>query len=298
MNADTPQAESLTQGGRQQRRVWLVGLVVAAALSTWWAASLRMPCGPAAGHEFSGASAVVAVPAEKSVFRLTTFNIHGGRGPNAPVDLNLTAAVLADQDFVGLNEVRGPWLWQSEDQSELLGRQLSLAWLFAPAEERYWHYRFGNGVLSKLPVRDWQRIPLPSPWSDGYRNAVRLALDVHSTTLNVVVTHLTRSDDRERHVQLEAVGDLFLSLAEPAVLMGDLNTTRDDPALQKLLTRPGVVDALGDLPAGRSQGRIDWILTRGLNVAGAGVKETAASDHPMFWIECEMPARILKDAKE
>ena len=67
----------------------------------------------------------------------------------------------AGLDLVGLNEVLGPKLWEKIDQCQELGERLGMSWLFAPTESRWWDGSFGNGMLSGLPVKAWQRIPFP-----------------------------------------------------------------------------------------------------------------------------------------
>jgi endonuclease/exonuclease/phosphatase family metal-dependent hydrolase len=107
--------------------------------------------------------------------------------------------------------------------------------------------------------------------------------------VNVVVTHLDRSDDRERREQLRVVGNYFLSLAAPAVLMGDLNSDADEPALQFVLKAPDVVDPLRVKLGEATPRRIDWILVRGATTTDAGIIEAGPSDHPYAWAELVIP---------
>ena len=98
------------------------------------------------------------------------------------------------------------------------------------------------------------------------RNVVLVGLPWQGRTVHLLLTHLTRRDDAQRQAQLRAVIDLFLSLAEPAVLLGDLNTEADDPQLARLLAAPGVEDAVGEhlrrsRPGDDPPRRIDWIIS-------------------------------------
>jgi endonuclease/exonuclease/phosphatase family metal-dependent hydrolase len=107
------------------------------------------------------------------------------------------------------------------------------------------------------------------------------------SALHVLVTHLDRVQDRA--AQLDRVTAEFLSLPEPALLMGDLNTTADDPQLARLLAEPGVRDLVAEgLGPKPPPVRIDWILGRGLRALQAGVVDTRASDHPLVWAEVEV----------
>ena len=251
--------------------------------------SQRVPAGGDFGTAFqrSDSTRVSDPSAAKRRFRLGTFNIHGGVGADDRFDLQRTAANLHTLDFAGLNEVHGASLLDPDDQAELLGRAIDRSWLFAPTEQRWFHYGFGNGAVSSLPVTSWQRIPLPRRHARSFRNLLLVTLDCQGTRVNVVVTHLDR-EPRERPEQLRAVSELFLSLAEPAVLMGDMNTPADDPDLKRLLAVPGVVDAVGQALGDKTPPHIDWILLRGLKCLDSGLTRDGASDHPLAWAEVEL----------
>jgi endonuclease/exonuclease/phosphatase family metal-dependent hydrolase len=274
-----------------RRLRWIAAIVVVVAGIVGYG-SIRQPTGPAEGKAFASVTASnhasVTPLAESKRFRLATFNIHGAKGTDRIVDLSRTAACLKGAQFVGLNEVHGPWLWQQDSQAAALAVLLDMPSLFAPTERRWGHYEFGNGALTTLPVRSWQRIPLSRNEAKSFRNVIRVTAMIGDAPLHILVTHLDRSRDSERVHQLQAVCEMFLSLAAPAVLMGDLNTTRDDPTLEKLLATPGVVDALDRLPIEAPDRRIDWILVRGLKCLDRGSIDTAASDHPCYWVDCEL----------
>lgn len=255
----------------------------------FWLLSWRVPSGPAAGNDVLSRTSVSAPQAARPDraprhVRLATFNIHGGKDRYDRRDLDRTAACLAGFDFIGLNEVHGAWFWQRADQAQLLGEQLDMPWLFAPAERRWLHYDFGNGMLVRLPVRSWQRMPLERRHGRSFRNALLTTLDVDGELVRVLVAHVDRSDDRERAEQLRVVGDWFLSLQQPAVLMGDMNTAAEEPGIARLLAAPGVHDPLAEA-TGSSVPRIDWLLARGLKTIDAGIEDAGASDHPLIWAE-------------
>ncbi|HVC99016.1 MAG TPA: endonuclease/exonuclease/phosphatase family protein [Pirellulales bacterium] len=268
---------------RWKRAVWLA---VALALVVWTANS-RVDCGPASGTSFSGNAANEIN--DPSTLRIATFNIHGGQGGDGRFDLGRTALALGGFDLVGLNEVHGRYAWEPLDQAEWLGRELHTHWLFAPTEQRWWHYQFGNAVLSKLPIKFWQRLPLPRRHARSFRNAVVVTCEFQGRALHVVVTHLDRSDPRDRQEQWQTIAGLFLALAEPAVLMGDMNTQELEAPLARLLTAQGVHDPLREI-LGETGPRIDWILTRGLRTIDAGIDDGGASDHPRVWAEVSLDA--------
>lgn len=271
-------------------------MAIVAVLALIWAGYRRLPAGPATGMAFHGAAAEPAA-AERSSFRVGSFNIHGGEGRNGRLELGRTAECLKDLDIVGLNEVYGRLFWEPAGQAEALGQSLQMPWLFAPAEHRWGHGHFGNAALCRLPVRAWEIIPLPQRYGHSCRNALLLSTTCRGRTLRLVITHLDRSDDRERNRQFQAVSALFLQLDEPAILLGDLNTTGDEPLLAELLSTAGVRDPLAEVLGDKTPRRIDWLLTRGLETVDAGLIDNGASDHPCVWAELKLTGDAERPAR-
>lgn len=268
---------------------WITMVAVLLLAATAWESAHRVGLGTASGEKLSSIGAATKQSSGANTrIRLGTFNIHGGKGLDNRRDLQRIAAEIADLDFVGLNEVEGPFGLEEQNQAEELAARLNLSWLFAPAERRWWHYDFGNGALTSLPITAWQRIPLPRAHGKGFRNLVLLRSEFGGRPLNLLVTHIDRSDDRERSAQLRFVADIFLSLAEPAVLMGDMNSDDQHPELRRLLDTPGVVDPLVAIHGDDFPRHIDWIFLRGLTPRDAGLNEAGPSDHPAVWTEVEL----------
>ncbi len=263
-----------------------MGIAVAAAIAggVVWHGSDRTPADATQPLAMRGEAGTV--PSEKRTLRLGTFNIHGGRGDQQPVNLAATAEVLekADIEIAGLYEVRGGF---TTDQAEELAALLNAQSLFVPTEQRWWHDDFGNGLVARRPVRKVIRIDLPGTQPKRFRNAFLTTLDVEDQTVSVLAAHIDTEIDRER--QLAHVCELFRSLRSPAVLMGDLNCTSDHPAIESLLREEGVVDAVAAKLGSESQtGRIDHLIVRGLQVLDAAIVPTDASDHPAVWAELKL----------
>jgi len=269
-----------------KKKKWLsaILLVLAAGLLVWHA-SLHRPTGPAEGVAIHGHAA--ESPTVGRTLRIGTFNIHGCKGRDGHRDPDRVAECLADLDFVALNEVHGPRLWHDTDQAEQLGRRLGVGWLFAPVARVWYHRTAGNGLLSRLPVTFWQRIPLPRKLDHSYRNAVLVGLEHQGRTVHVLLTHISRRHDAEREAQLRAVIGLYLSLAEPAILLGDLNSDAEDRQIRRLLNTPGVEDPVGRILGDKAPRRIDWIVTRGFRPLDAGLIDNGSSDHPLVWAQLE-----------
>jgi len=278
-------------------RRWKRLLVVAVACATIvvYFGQQRRPIGPSAGpysadSSQAGAAGMAPWHNDSVRIRLGTYNIHGGRGTDGKRDLGRIADMLRGVDFVGLNEVHGPALYETHDQATLLARELKMTPIFAPTEERWWHLKFGNGFLSKLTVDHWQVVPLARRYGKSYRNYVHVRARASSgPAINILVAHIDRSDDRERHEQLRTVANQFLALEPPAVLMGDLNSDSSDDEIVRLLGTTGVVDALGKKYGLKKPRHIDWIFVRGCEVVDAGITGAGPSDHPHVWADVSLP---------
>ncbi|HVW02209.1 MAG TPA: endonuclease/exonuclease/phosphatase family protein [Planctomycetaceae bacterium] len=268
------------------RLIWAGVLLACGWGGSWvWSYAEEQASGPAAGTSLEG-PARDAEPLGNRI-RLGLYNIHGGRGTDGRRDLARTASLLreAHLDFIGLNEVHGG---AGGNQASEIAMQLQMGCLFAATEKQWQRDHFGSAALCRRKVDFWQRIPLPRVSGSGYRNVTLYRLPAEASELKVLVTHLDRVHDRAR--QLGIVLDLFRSLEPPVVLMGDLNTNRDDPQLRQWLADPEIVDCIGQTGAGKSlleAGRIDWILGRGVRRVDAGLSEIGPSDHPCAWSEIE-----------
>ncbi len=223
------------------------------------------------------------------VLRVATFNIHSGRGRDRRFDLARTAAVFSTPpDLLGLNEVRGTWHASlGRDQGVELGQRLGMQSAFVPTERRWWHDHFGNSVLTRLPITQIHRLPLAGLRGKAFRTATLVQFEFQSRSVQLLSVHVDSQSDRER--QLQAVLALFTGLQAPAILIGDLNSDREDPQLKSLLARPDVVDPLKDAPGG-ARGRlpIDWILARGFRSRSGQFIDNDASDHPAAVAELEL----------
>ena len=219
-----------------------------------------------------------------SSLKIASFNIHTGKGTDGVRSLSRIADLLSDVDFAGLYEVRGAAGRNEPNQAASLANLYQGGWLFAATERRWWSDHFGNGLLYRIPVRAALRVPLINTRGKAYRNAILATVELEQANVRVLAVHIDRENDRRP--QLQAMIDLFLSLQEPCVLMGDLNTTAEDPLLSNLMERPGVRSPLHESLVDRLPSQnIDWIFTRGLNTVVVNLVENTASDHPVVTAE-------------
>jgi endonuclease/exonuclease/phosphatase family metal-dependent hydrolase len=164
---------------------------------------------------------------------------------------------------------------------------------FVPTERRWWHDHFGNALLTRIPIGQIHRVPLPGNRGKAFRCATLAQFQFQKQTVQVLSVHVDSQSDRES--QLRSVISLFLGLQPPALLIGDLNSNADDPQMAELLARPDVVDALrGSPPDARGRQPIDWILARGFQCRSGQLIHNDASDHPAAIAELELPAPELE----
>lgn len=248
----------------------VLGIVAYAAFSRW-------PTGAAVGG--AGSMHLTTQPTTRPTLRIATFNINSARQRG----LDAIAKEIEGFDLVGLQETRNTLT--ERPQVEQLGELARLNALFAPTERTQFRDDFGNGVLTRLPVESWQRIPLPGTQSSGHRNVLVIETRLGDKPLTVMVTHIDRVIDRAQ--QLQYVWELIDDHPGPLVLMGDFNSVEDDPLLHHFRAEaPDAIESLGHAP---KADRVDWIFTRGVKVLDAGVRDTGASDHPLVWAELTLP---------
>ena len=244
----------------------VIGLLV-------WQGSEKTPLGPASGTSLNTVPSPASQPSGDTL-RVATFNIDGKDG-------DATADTMKNFDLIGIEEVHGKFPLSDANEAQTLGEKLNLQWLFAPVERQWWHDAFGDGVLTSLPLEHWQRIPLANDNADSNREVLLLRLTFAGKPLNVLITHIERHSDHDN--ELRSVISMFLSLEPPSILMGDLNSDRDDPQFQSLRKTAGVIDPIGDIIATANGGAYDRIFARGFHSTGAGFIDKGASDHPLAW---------------
>lgn len=205
--------------------------------------------------------------------RLLQWNIQWCRGMDGAVDPARIARVareLCDPDVICLQEVAAnfPALAGSagEDQAALLavafsGHEAHYAWGVDVPDGAGGRRRFGNMILSRLPVQQVLRHSLPWPAQDAVPSMPRVALEAVVRApwgpLRVTTTHLEYYSDAQRAAQAARLCEIdaearaqaaatpsdryesgpFRPFARPApsILAGDLNMRPDDPAMAQLL---------------------------------------------------------------
>ena len=182
-------------------------------------------------------------------WRVATFNIRHGLGPDERVDLPRLAGQIAalDADVIGLQEVdvrfgdRSDHADQAARLGELLGMQVRFgAALDLPPEAPGAPRRqYGLALLTRHEILTQQMHLLPDhpagPPSREPRGVLHARLRHRGgEELDVLVTHLDDAAREHRTAQVQGILRLAEQIPGPAVLLGDMNADPSAPELAAL----------------------------------------------------------------
>ena len=177
---------------------------------------------------------------------ILSWNIQAGLGVDGRVDMERiarTVHALADPDVICLQEVEGRGSGGPADDAErmredqfetlrhlfpghagVIGAGIERAQIGAASM-----YRFGNMVLSRLPILSVFRHLLPQPATPGTRHMQRQATEVtvrsSGGSLRVVTTHLEYHCSGQRRAQVERLRELHVEIAGQARHSGPAEDT-------------------------------------------------------------------------
>jgi endonuclease/exonuclease/phosphatase family metal-dependent hydrolase len=222
--------------------------------------------------------------------RVVTYNIHHGEGTDGKLDLERIAKVINAEkpDLVGLNEVdQGCRRSQGIDEPAELAKLTGMTAVF---EKNIDHDggKYGNAVLSRLPIVRHENHKLPSDYEGEQRGVLEVEVgDKDGETLLFLCTHLDyRPDDHERLASIETIENLVVdSDGQPVILAGDLNATPDSKVMETFAKTWGRsnVEPIVTFPAANPEKQIDYILFRPAAewevVETRVLDEAIASDH-------------------
>ncbi|MCB8821399.1 endonuclease/exonuclease/phosphatase family protein [Microvirga rosea] len=203
------------------------------------------------------------------MLRLITWNIQWGLGIDERVDLQRIvdeARSIADFDVLCLQEVSDNFdNLKSNDGADQFAVLANLLPGYAAVEgvaldipgQAGRRRRFGNMILSRLPVAQVLRYTLP--WeAAATRNMPRLVLEANIAAatgpLRIMTTHLEYSSDKLRRAQVEGIREAHRTAHDrvtvprvdgegtyvrfpttsSAILTGDFNMRPDDPIKQRI----------------------------------------------------------------
>ncbi len=190
----------------------------------------------------------------RQMLRVMTYNVHSCVGMDGKLAPERIARVIAQHapDIVALQELDvGRQRSNGVDQAALIAHHLEMKQVFHPTlhieEERY-----GDAILTHLPMRLIKAEPLPSPgsrWPSEPRGALWVVVELDGIEIHVFNTHLGLTP-HERKVQVEALtGPDWLAdpaCHTPVVLCGDFNALPRSSVCRELGKR------LKDVKAGQA----------------------------------------------
>ncbi len=258
------------------------------------------------GRVKDGATPKAKPRPRQDTLRIMTYNVHSCIGMDGKLSPERIARIIArySPDVVALQELDvGRARTEGLDQAHLIARLLAMDFHFHPAmhleEERY-----GDAILTHLPMRLVKAAALPGPPRLEPRGALWTAIDLQGSELHLINTHLGLLGN-ERLLQIEALlGPDWLGhpdCTSPVVLCGDLNALPSSRACRRLSTR--LNDAQAALEGRRPKqtffgrfptARIDHIFADpSIEVRDIEVPDTeltrVASDHLPLIVELRVP---------
>ncbi len=202
-----------------------------------------------------------------------------------------------DADIIGLNEIRGEGdLFEYEAQMEKLASLTGYYYYFGQALLVCGTGPYGNGILSKYPIKNVEKIMIPDPevksGKQHYetRCIIKATIDV-GTDLTVMVSHFGLNLDE----RVSAVQTLLPALErEKCIFMGDLNTTPEEPVLEDIRARMTDADdylsgKLLSYPSDTPEIKIDYIfVSPDIKIKYADIPAKVVSDHRPYIAKIEI----------
>jgi len=210
--------------------------------------------------------------ADATTLRVASYNVHACVGLDGRRDAGRVASVIRelDADVVALQEVLADGAAEDPDQFSFLADGLGLHAVEGPTlhDEIGPFGRYGNAVLTRLPVADVDRLDLSVSDRES-RGAVSVDVAWRGVRLRVVATHLgLQRVERRRQVDLllDWMGDdPTRARAAATVLAGDMNEWIPlAGSLRRLHRRFGRPPSVRTFPAGRPLLHLDriWVAPR------------------------------------
>ena len=234
--------------------------------------------------------------------KIASFNIFSTRRyPDSDkLDMTFSAAVIKQYspDIVGLNEVSsGPAFGeQPKEIAKITGHDY---YGFTPILHLPKGREYGNGIMSKYPIKSVEMIKIPDPEvkdEEGYyesRCVLKAEIDVLGG-ITVLVSHFGLVNGEKKNA-VETVMKLLGENPKRTILMGDFNMNPDDKILKPIF------EALNDTangydekdllswPSDKPERKIDYIFaTKDFKVEKTYTADEIGSDHKMILTEIEL----------
>ena len=183
-------------------------------------------------------------------------------------------------DIIGLNEI---YTGQEKELAERLGFYSYFA--FGYMEEGR---PFGNGIVSRFPLKDCETIKIPDPevkkYNGYYEPRCVLACTVQTGKgeLNINITHFGLNPDEQENA-VKTIAPLIHR--KNYILAGDFNVRPDDEILnffrQNLFDSAKVFDSeKQSFPSDKPDRKIDYIFTgESVKILSSDIPPVVISDH-------------------
>lgn len=175
--------------------------------------------------------------------RVLTYNIHHANPPSKPglIDIDAIVGVIkkANPDVVALQEidVHTGRSGKELNEAEAIAIRTGMKFYFAKAID-YDGGAYGVAILSKYPMSESQKFPLPTlETTKGEPRVLATALlDLPGNKrIRFACTHLdAQRADTNRVLQIEKIAQLLNNEALPIILAGDLNAVPESRVINKL----------------------------------------------------------------
>ncbi len=192
-----------------------------------------------------------------------------------------------DRDIIGLNEVRDYYEPDPDYPAEakILGELTGRNYIFAKAINMPGPY--GNGFLTKYPIKSYEIIPIPDPEikdEDVYyetRCLLKVVLDI-GKDITVFVSHFGLAK-QERRLAVKTVIEEAKKVTTPVILMGDFNLQPTDEIIAPLYENFNEAFAENNpftFPSNDPCVKIDYIFySKDIKLISSEVKRDVVSDH-------------------
>ncbi|HHZ18438.1 MAG TPA: hypothetical protein GX390_04030 [Acholeplasmataceae bacterium] len=212
-----------------------------------------------------------------------TFNIQSCHNYHTrEIDIDLMAETIQSSraEIIGLNEVYGA----DPDQAEEIAKRLGYPYHYFGQAIIHRDRPYGNAIISKLPWKEIETIPIPDPVRDTdeyYESRVVIRARFEKPDFTLITTHFGLAKSEQVNA-MRTVLSLLDEVKTPIVLMGDFNMVPDDAKIRPLFERLHITynPKIPSFPSVSPQRRIDYIfVSPDIEVIAAAIVSAVASDH-------------------
>ena len=227
--------------------------------------------------------------------RVLSFNIHHGNPPTekeSVINLDTIAKIIKNSkaDLVGLQEIDVN-LGRSyfENQAKKLAELTGMHYIFSKGIDLD-KGEYGTAILSKNPIERVEKHFLPSPVESETRSLSVIEVTIRKTKILFANTHLDLKD-KNKIEQAKFITQRFKNEKLPTILVGDLNSEPNDPAiteLSKIFTKSSIANGF-TFPQDKPTTEIDYIMINTTSAAKFSnhriLDEQYANEHRPIYVE-------------